>query len=80
MTMVEAGREGCRITVLIATASTPELPRVFREAASQTRDLPVWSDQEIFWNSILLYGYQWRPRQIDTSDAPFSFISWERID
>lgn len=49
---MEGGREGCRIIVLIATASTPDFPRVFRDADSQIRDFPAWSVHEIFWNSI----------------------------
>lgn len=50
--MVEGGREGCRIMVVMATASTLDVPRVLREADSQMRGLPVWSLQDIFWNSI----------------------------
>lgn len=32
----------------MATASTPALPRVLREATSQVRDLLLWSVQEIW--------------------------------
>jgi hypothetical protein len=40
------------LMVQIATASTPDFPRVFRDAASHMRALPVWSFHDIFWNSI----------------------------
>jgi len=52
MMIVEGGREGWRMRVWMATASMPVLPRVFREQDSQMRGLPVWSCQEILWNSI----------------------------
>lgn len=48
----EGGLEGWRRIGAIATASMPPEPRVFLFAASQTLDLPSWSVQSIFWNSI----------------------------
>ena len=46
------GLVGCRKIGAMATASTPVALRVLRLAASQTRDFPVWSVQDILLSCV----------------------------